>query len=71
MTIFTFEGKSVKKGGKYVVCQPPVRPLYVINTTSSRLPADGTGKPLSRTARRTLQLVNLTISSEVIDILSI
>ena len=49
-----------------VVCQPPFGPLYGINTTSSRLPADGTGKPLPRTARRTLQLVNSTFASEVI-----
>ncbi len=53
-----------------VACQPPFRPLYVINTTSSRLPVDWTGKPLSRTARRTLQLVNPTISSEVMSGLS-
>ena len=68
MAIFTFGGKSVKKGEKYVAYQPPFRPLYGINTTSSRLPADGTGKPLSWTARRTLQLVNPTISSEVISV---
>ncbi len=37
--------------------------------TSSRLLADRTGKPLSRTARRTLQLVNPTFGSEVIGIL--
>ncbi len=39
--------------------------------TSSRLLADGTGKPLSQTARRTLQLVNPTFGSEVIGILRI
>ena len=71
MAIFTFEGKSVKKGGKYVICQPPFRPLCVISMTSSRLPADGTGKPLSRTARRSLQLVNPSIGSEVISVLCI
>ena len=71
MTIFTFEGKSVKKGGKYVVCQPPFRPLCVFIMTSSRLPADGTGKPLSRTARRFLPLVNRTSGSKVIGILRI
>ncbi len=37
--------------------------------TSSRLPADGTGKPLSRTARRFLPLVNRTSGSEVMGIL--
>ena len=37
--------------------------------TSSRLPADGTGKLLSRTARRILQLVDPTSGSEVIGIL--
>ncbi len=52
-----------------VICQPPFRPLYVINMTSSRLLADGTGKPLSRTARRFLQLVNPAFGSEVIGIL--
>ena len=39
--------------------------------TSSRLPAEGKGKPLSRTARRILQLVNPTFGSEVIGILRI
>ncbi len=39
--------------------------------TSSRLPADGMGKPLSRTDRRILQLVNPTFGSEVIGILRI
>ena len=47
------------------------RPLYVIIMTSSRLPVDGTGKPLSRTARRILHLVNPTISPEVISVLRI
>ncbi len=54
-----------------VICQPPFCLLYVISMTNSRLPADGTGKPLSRTARRTLQLVNPTFGSEVIGILRI
>ncbi len=39
--------------------------------TSSRLRADGTGKPLSWTARRFLQLVDPTSGSEVIGILRI
>ncbi len=54
-----------------VICQPPFSPLCVISMTSSRPPADGTGKPLSRTARRFLQLVNPTSGSEVIGILCI
>ncbi len=37
--------------------------------TSSRLPADGTVKSLSRTARRFLPLVNRTSGSKVIGIL--
>ncbi len=52
-----------------VICQPPLSPPCVISMTSSHLPADGTGKPLSRTARRTLQLVNPTLGSEVMGIL--
>ncbi len=54
-----------------VICQPPFRPLCVIIMTSSRLLADGKGKPLSRTARRILQLVNPTFASEVIGIFRI
>ncbi len=54
-----------------VICQPPFRLRCAIRMTSSRLPADGTGKPLSRTARWSLQLVDPTSGSEVIGILCI
>ena len=72
MAIFTFDGKSVKKGvGGYVIYQPSLRPPYSINVTCSRIPADGAGKPLFRTAERSLQLVNLSIGSGVMSILRI
>ncbi len=51
-----------------VVYQPLLCPSYVISTTSGRFPADGAGKPLSRAARRSLQLVITFSSSKVINV---
>ncbi len=48
-----------------------VPPSYSINTSSSRFPADGAGKPLSRTTRRSLQPVNPSTGFEVINVLRI
>ncbi len=52
-----------------VICQPLFSPPYrIVLLTSSRLPADGASKPISRTAQRSLQLVNPSIGSEVMSV---
>ncbi len=52
-----------------VICWPPLRPPYRINTTSCSFPADDAGSSLSRAARRCLQLVNPFSDSKVINVL--
>ncbi len=44
---------------------------YSIITASSHFPTDGAGKTFTRTARRSLQLVNLASGSKVINVLRI